>query len=264
MTRWLIGLSLWISVSAQAQENFYFTVEGAASPSIENYQVDPTDEFQIWKNKIEQIVDLMSFKKHNQPMPIPSEKYNRLKHFGEWRLVEDCHDTRTTVLIRDSKVPVKFKTGNPCKVDRGQWFDPYTGKTFNRASDVQIDHVVALKNAYVSGAWDWDSKTRCLYANFMSNELHLIPVMGVENQKKGDKGPEGYMPPRAAYKCEYLKNWLEIKLVWGLALTAIETEAIQELAQNNNCSISKLRTTMKRILEQRQAISENAEYCSEH
>jgi hypothetical protein len=249
MSRWLIGLSLWIWMllaiaaagTAAAQDDYYFTVKDPPSPAT--------------------TVNLLDFKRHDEQLPEPTEKYNRAKHFGTWIRLQGCYDTRAVVLMRDSKVPVTFGPNSQCRVNTGSWFDPYTGKTFSKASDVQIDHVVALKNAYISGAWDWESKTRCLYANFMGNDFHLIPVYGPENLKKGDKTPENYMPPKKTYSCQYLKTWLEIKLIWELALTPSETKAIQRIAKQSNCSSAKMRTTMEELMKSRQAIEDNADLC---
>ncbi len=245
MSRWLKGLGLWILVSLSsvvwAQDDHHYTVREPRSPVP--------------------VVELLNFERHNEPLPEPTEKYNRDRHYGSWIQMDGCLDTRAIVLIRDSKNSVQYTPGNKCRVNSGKWFDPYTGKTFTKASDMQIDHVVALKNSYISGAWKWDYKTRCLYANFLGNDFHLMSVYGRENLKKADKTPEYYMPPRKTFACQYLKNWLEIKLIWNLALSSSEAAAIKDLAQENNCSVSKMRTTLEQLLKNRQAIADNADLC---
>ena len=121
--------------------------------------------------------DLLQWTHHTSQRPEASEKYNRLEHFGIWiddPRDSDCYDVRALILMRDSKTPVKFSSGNSCKVFSGSWYDPYGGSTWKFAREMEIDHVVALKNAYVSGAWAWDKQHRCLFANFMGYKNHLI------------------------------------------------------------------------------------------
>ena len=76
--------------------------------------------------------------------------------FGGWIDVDnDCQNTRAEILIDNSKEEVFFRSFNNCVVDSGYWYDPYTDRHYSLAEDVQIDHFVPLKNAYISGAHEW-------------------------------------------------------------------------------------------------------------
>lgn len=140
----------------------------------------------------------------------------------------DCQDTRQEVLIRDaSNNKVTFQDEQRCKVTQGTWPDPYTGKTFRDPKALDVDHVVPLKNAHESGAWTWSAERKKQYANYLQYEKHLLAVSASENRKKGDKGPDRYMPPNAAYHCEYVKVWTQIKRDWELEMTEAEGQAVQ-------------------------------------
>ena len=143
---------------------------------------------------------------------------------------KDCQNTRAEVLIRDDDDhAVRFETTKRCRVVAGTWHDPYTGRTFYDASRVQIDHVVPLKNAHLSGAWTWDRAKRKEYANYMGYRSHLLAVSASENRKKGAKGPDQYLPPNVAFHCEYVRSWLEIKKRWGLGIPGAELKAIKKV-----------------------------------
>ncbi|WP_289097729.1 hypothetical protein [uncultured Pseudoalteromonas sp.] len=78
--------------------------------------------------------------------------YNR-KDWPQWVDADsDCQDTRADMLIRDSRVPVKFKRNKCCNVSWGEWLDPYTLKVFTKVSDLDIDHIVPLAHAHETGA----------------------------------------------------------------------------------------------------------------
>lgn len=206
---------------------------------------------------------LLDFLYHADRFGAVTEPYSRSKHFGTW--IRDprensCYNTRTRVLIRDSSVPVTFRSSG-CTVHAGHWEEPYTGRAYTQASDIQIDHFVPLKNAYISGAYKWNKTQRCLYANFMGSEFHLLPVYGRENSMKGDRTPEGYMPPNRAYQCQYLQQWLKVKLIWNLALSESEKDSILKLVQENHCDSAGLQINSRELAKFRQAIVDNLEMC---
>jgi hypothetical protein len=191
-------------------------------------------------------------------------KYDRKFHFGRWvndPNDETCYNTRARVLIRDSETQVSFKDTNHCVVEKGRWEDPYAGGTLRESKEIQIDHMVPLKNAYISGAWEWNYQTRCTYANYMGNKFHLITASGHENMSKGDDTPEKYMPPNENYRCEYLANWLKIKLIWKLKMARGEVEAIRQAIRDSGCDGRKFKMSSLELKRQRQLIYENRYNC---
>lgn len=179
-------------------------------------------------------------------------KYNRVEMFGGWvneNAPEDCLNTRAEVLMRDatSEDKIKFSSQNPCQVYKGEWNDPYSGKTYKLAKAVQIDHVVPLKNAYKSGAHQWTKDRRCHYANYLKDNGHLLAVSGHENMSKGDAGPERYLPPNEEYVCEYLHNWLRIKATWSLGFSENEALAVSESLAAHQCDAQTTKVALPQL-----------------
>jgi hypothetical protein len=142
----------------------------------------------------------------------------------------DCQDTRAEVLIRDSVRPVTFTSTSGCVVELGQWVDPYGGAVLTDASDVDIDHLVPLENAHYSGGWAWSHAQKEAFANDLSDPMLLLAVDDGLNQQKGGRGPDAWVPPNAAFKCQYVEAWLRIKQRWGLTMTAPERAAVERIA----------------------------------
>lgn len=141
----------------------------------------------------------------------------------------DCQDTRAEVLTRDSKSPTLFSDARDCQVGKGDWLDPYTGKRFGEAGQLDIDHMVPLKNAHESGAWAWTPEKKALYANYLDDIHHLLAVSKSENRRKGDRGPDRYLPPNTSYQCEYVRNWVKVKEDWELEMTDDEGKAVDRV-----------------------------------
>ena len=256
------------SFNSEATE--YYTIEEGstritANPVLQN--LSPLSAFTIPELRAyarSVAFNLLRWTLHPEKPKQPRIKYNRKLHFGRWindPTDETCFNTRAKVLIRDSEQPVSFKDHNRCLVEKGDWQDPYAGSQIKQSRDIQIDHMVPLKNAYLSGAWEWKFKTRCAYSNFMGNKFHLISASGHENMSKGDKGPDQYMPPNKAYRCEYLENWLKIKLIWKLKMTSQEVEAIRQGIEEDHCDSRKFSLSVAELKRQRKLINEANDLC---
>lgn len=135
----------------------------------------------------------------------------------------DCQDTRQEILIRDSQVPVTYEDEKECRVATGQWTGPYTGTIITDPSQVDVDHVVALQDAHVSGAWQWSDEQRQAFAN---NEGQLLATSQFGNRSKGSKGPDEWLPPLESYRCEYIEKWLAVKTSNELSLAEGELAVI--------------------------------------
>lgn len=206
-------------------------------------------------------INLLDFKHIKKTFPLPAEKYNRQKHFGGWiHFANDgtCFDTRGIVLERDSLSTVDISN---CRIIGGDWFDHYTDKNYRSSSDIQIDHVVALKHTYMTGGFEWNNKKRCQYANHLGNKFHLLSVNGSENMRKGDRGPHEYMPPNQKYACDYIKNWLYIKYIWELRLTPTEARSIQTMVANEHCDINNFKIADSEMIDQKKYIKDNENIC---
>lgn len=141
----------------------------------------------------------------------------------------DCQDTRTEVLIAESIEPVTFKTDKKCQVAGGKWICPFTKKEFTDPSRLDVDHLIPLKNAFVSGGHEWSETKKALFANELGYENHLRAVDRSANRSKGARGPEEWLPPNEELHCRYVKDWARVKDLWRLEMTPVEVSAVAKV-----------------------------------
>ncbi|KAK4446649.1 hypothetical protein QBC34DRAFT_469140 [Podospora aff. communis PSN243] len=148
--------------------------------------------------------------------------YNRTL-FPHWKTHSGPCNIREYVLVRDGTNVVTSST--TCAATSGTWFSPYDNKTWTRASDVDIDHMVPLANAWASGADAWTTARREGFANDVEGP-QLWVVTDSVNQGKGDRGPEVWRPGVEGFWCVYARSWVGVKAKWGLSVTEGEREAL--------------------------------------
>jgi hypothetical protein len=155
--------------------------------------------------------------------------YSRDK-FPHWHTVSGTCNTRETVLKRDGS---NVSVGSDCYPTSGSWYSYYDGVTRTSASQISIDHVVALAEAWRSGASSWTTSRREAFANDVTGP-QLIAVTTEVNSSKGDSDPSAWKPPRTSSYCGYSKFWIHTKYRWGLSLQSAEKSALQSML--NTCS----------------------------
>ncbi len=135
-------------------------------------------------------------------------------------------DARNDILKRDL-TDISYKAGTrDCKVIAGQLLDPFSGKviTFSPTKVViDIDHVVALSNAWQTGAAYFDKAVRTQIAN---DPLNLLAVDSKLNRQKGDGDAATWLPPNKSFRCEYVAKQIAVKTKYKLWVTSTEKEAI--------------------------------------
>lgn len=146
----------------------------------------------------------------------------------------DSCNTREEVLIAESRTNAQVDPFG-CKVLEGDWFSPYEGKNFTMPGELDIDHVVPLKEAWDSGASEWTASRRQAFANDLSDTRSLIAVSASQNRSKGDKDPSNWIPPNSSYLCTYLSDWIAIKVRWNLSMDQSEAGRIRNLL-NRSCA----------------------------
>ncbi|MFD3539336.1 HNH endonuclease family protein [Streptomyces sp. NPDC058662] len=149
--------------------------------------------------------------------------------FPHWSTVSGSCNTRETVLKRDG---VNVVQDSACAAVSGSWYSEYDGATWTAASDIDIDHMVALAEAWRSGASSWTTSKRQQFANDLSRP-QLIAVTDNVNQAKGDLDPGKWLPPRTAYRCTYARMWVHVKQHWGLSMDSGEKTALVNIL--NGC-----------------------------
>ncbi|MFD7435335.1 HNH endonuclease family protein [Streptomyces sp. NPDC059861] len=147
--------------------------------------------------------------------------YNR-DLFPHWITQSGACNTRETVLKRDGSGVV---TDSSCAATSGSWYSPYDGATWSAAADVDIDHLVPLAEAWDSGAGSWTTSRRQSFANDLTRP-QLIAVTDNVNQAKGDQDPATWMPSRTAYRCTYVRAWVQVKYYYGLSVDSAEKSAL--------------------------------------
>ncbi|HJQ44915.1 MAG TPA: HNH endonuclease family protein [Amycolatopsis sp.] len=154
--------------------------------------------------------------------------YSRDK-FPHWINQGNSCDTREVVLKRDG---TNVTTGTDCYPTSGSWRSPYDGATWTQASDVDIDHVVPLADAWRTGASSWTQAQRQAYANDLSDP-QLIAVTDNVNQAKGDSSPDKWKPPLTSYWCTYARMWIAVKYHYHLTVNSAEKSALTDML--NHC-----------------------------
>jgi len=162
----------------------------------------------------------------------PKTGYDRALFGQAWADVDrnGC-DTRNDMLKRDLTA-VSYVNSVPCKVKSGMLDDPYTGRSISflrgqaTSSAVQIDHVVALSDAWQKGAQQLTTEQRTAFAN---DPLNLQATDGPTNQKKGDGDAATWLPPNKGFRCEYVARQISVKATYGLWVTQAEHDAMARI-----------------------------------
>ena len=158
----------------------------------------------------------------------PKTGYDRAS-FGDWAdLDNDYCNTRDEILMRDMNL-VTFDPVEKCQVQTGTLVDPYSGTKINflqgrgTSNLVQIDHVVAVSDAWQKGAFKWGSSIKLAFYN---DPLNLLAVQGRLNSQKGDGDAATWLPPLKSYRCAYVARQIAVKAKYSLWVTAPEKAAM--------------------------------------
>ena len=158
----------------------------------------------------------------------PKTGYQRAQFGVGWASERGC-DMRNTILARDLS---EVMTNEKCQVTQGTLQDPYTGKQleFIRGPEtsqaVQIDHVVALSNAWQTGAQQLNEASRIRFAN---DPLNLLAVDGAANQAKGDGDAATWLPQYKPFRCQYVARQIAVKQRYNLWVVNAEKAAMQRV-----------------------------------
>ena len=154
--------------------------------------------------------------------------YERTK-FKHWIDANgDGCDARDEVLIAEAVEPADI--GASCDVGAGLWISAYDGEQVTNPSDLDIDHMVPLAEAWDSGARKWSTAQRQAFANDLGDPRSLIAVTASSNRSKSDQDPAEWLPDLSV--CQYLQNWIAVKVRWRLSIDKTEKSALRSgLAQ---------------------------------
>ena len=228
----LLGLATWLI----ANPANYETAPSTASPDAESGAVDPLGVS----------TDLDSSSKATNPDTklakvileqlevkgrAPKTGYSREEFYKTWPNINGC--SLRQIIIKREVGDGAILDG--CDVIAGTFVEPYTGQTFTatKKSDfsnhIQIDHVVALSDAWQKGA---SIKTKEERYAMATDPLNLLAVDGNANQQKSDGDAATWLPPNKAFRCQYVARQVSVKYKYGLWVTEAEHDAIASVLEN--------------------------------
>ena len=156
----------------------------------------------------------------------PKTGYKRTEFYNGWPDIEGCN-LRQRILKRDFGETAKVD--EKCNVVAGKFYEPYTGEEMEFHSrqeiskQVQIDHVVALSDAWQKGA---QYKTADERLKIATDPLNLIAVQAAANQQKSDGDAATWLPPHKSYRCDYVSRQIAVKRKYHLWVTSAERNAM--------------------------------------
>jgi hypothetical protein len=140
----------------------------------------------------------------------------------------DSCNAREEVLIIESLEPVTLGAG--CKVLTGRWLSNFDGVVITDSSKLDMDHMVPLKEAWDSGANTWSASRRQAFANDIDLPEALIAVSASSNRSKSARDPAEWLPTNLSYRCQYVEDWMAVKVKWELSVDAKEFEALRSVS----------------------------------
>jgi hypothetical protein len=167
--------------------------------------------------------------------------YVRTK-FKHWVGIGNGCDSRKAVIISEAIVKPKVEKG--CVIKGGEWLSIYDNVKVTEAGKLDVDHFVPLAEAWDSGASAWTPEKREKYANDQTDPRHLIAVTGASNRSKSDRDPAEWVPTNTKYLCEYLANWVSVKVRWSLSVDKTEKDFI--LINSKSCKPIKITVILEK------------------
>ena len=169
--------------------------------------------------------------------PENKSKYSKVMDADSWKVEHYC-TTRVRVLKEESIVQLKYRSGERCKPESGEWISPYDGLVYTRPQSLQIDHMIPKDEAWESGAWLWTDSRIGAFKNDLGYGPSLIAVTSKVNRTlKNNREPgrnskdskDYYLPSRTEYVCTYVAEWVAVKYRWSLSVDSTEKSNLQEL-----------------------------------
>ena len=199
---------------------FGAVILAAAPPVVEEVTLVPETPIVEMTGSAAQALEKLAVKGR-----APKTDYSRSQFGSGWATTNGC-DTRNIILHRDLQDPVLDES---CSVVSGILNDPYTGTVINfvkGSSDVQIDHVIALSDAWQTGAQNLTRELRIQLAN---DPLELIAVQGDANQQKSDGNAASWLPSNKAFRCQYIARQIAVKQKYTLWVIPGEKQAMLDV-----------------------------------
>ena len=222
-----LGLAvLWLVVNPESYESIFTRVENTGAEEGLDYAAEAVTEANGSVPLATEILELLEVKGR-----APKTGYSREEFYSSWPTVDGCN-LRQKIIKREFGETAVL---DGCTVVAGEYDEPYTGEhmVFTNKEEisngVQIDHVVALSDAWQKGAQYMDRSVRYAIA---TDPLNLLAVDGATNKKKSDGDAATWLPPNKKFRCQYVARQVSVKYKYGLWVTEAEKEAISNILQN--------------------------------
>ena len=227
----LVGVLVWLVVNPESYDELFTVIENDGAESGLNESVDESSEKaqnESVDESSEKAVDVLD--KIDVKGRAPKKGYSREEFYDGWPMVDGC-SLRQRIIKREFGEKAVL---DGCNVVAGEFDEPYTGEHMvfqnkTEVSKIQIDHVVALSDAWQKGAQYLPKETRYLIA---TDPLNLLAVDGDANKQKSDGDAATWLPKNKKFRCQYVARQISVKYKYGLWVTEAEKEAMSRILTN--------------------------------
>ncbi len=222
----LIGVIVWLFVNPESYEEIFTPVENTgAEEGINDYEAIAVSEASDSARLATEILKELAVKGR-----APKTGYSREEFYNGWPTIDGC-SLRQRILKREFGESAVL---DGCNVIAGEFDEPYTGEHMvfssrEEVAKIQIDHVVALSDAWQKGAQYFSEDIRYEIA---TDPLNLLAVDGAANMKKSDGDAATWLPPNKKFRCQYVARQVSVKYKYGMWITEAEKEAISRVLEN--------------------------------
>ena len=236
----LIGVAIWLVVNPASYDEIFTRVENTGAESGIRDRVDESfsntnDESDDGSNggsdeNDDRLLAVEVLEKLEVKGRAPKKGYTREQFYDGWPLIDGC-SLRQKILKREFGETAVL---DGCNVVAGEYDEPYTGEHMifterNEVSELQIDHVVALSDAWQKGAQELSVDERNTLA---TDPLNLLAVDGAANKQKSDGDAATWLPKNKKFRCQYVARQVSVKYKYRLWVTQAEKEAISRILTN--------------------------------
>ena len=222
-----LGLvTIWLVVNPASYEAIFTSVENTGAESGIDYSAESVTINDGSRRRAVEVLEELEVKGR-----APKTGYNREEFYGGWPTVDGC-SLRQRIIRREFGESAIL---DGCNVVAGEYDEPYTGEhlSFERKEEIskgiQIDHVVALSDAWQKGAQYMEYEVRNAMA---TDPLNLLAVDASANSKKSDGDAATWLPPNKKFRCQYVARQVSVKYKYKLWVTEAEKEAISKVLEN--------------------------------
>lgn len=222
----LIGAAIWLVVNPKSYEDVFTPVENTGAEAALDYSAEPTSTADSSLPLATDVLSQLEVKGR-----APKTGYSREQFYTEWPTIDGCN-LRQRIIKREFGDTAVL---DGCNVIAGEYDEPYTGQhlAFTErstiSSDIQIDHVVALSDAWQKGAQVLDPDTRYQLA---TDPLNLLAVDAKANSQKSDGDAATWLPSNKKFRCQYIARQISVKFKYHLWVTTAEHNAIARILDN--------------------------------